>query len=248
MVGLFLGFRACQHCAGSYCFDSLWCAFSQGGGRVSPRRARYFSLLRQRNVPKRKAIHSLRPLRGKPASVRLRGAPWNSLCAARAARTTTASQLTRHARTDAHAHPATAPPQAQPDGIGEGTSKQPFGPSLRSAPHARAQAPRAAHSEPSAAMARVAVGCYTLLGAPAARRGWRIRARDCLSAAGASSSETPPAPSTAGCPERSVGTQTAGSPFFWVLFFGGAKNKYLARRGDSRPPPSAKAQRKLSKQ
>ncbi|HAU56650.1 MAG TPA: hypothetical protein DCW87_03240 [Comamonadaceae bacterium] len=32
------------------------------------------------------------------------------------------------------------------------------------------------------------------------RRGWRIRARDCLSAAGASSSETPPAPSTAGCP------------------------------------------------
>ena len=32
------------------------------------------------------------------------------------------------------------------------------------------------------------------------RRGWRTRARDCLSAAGASSSETPPAPSTAGCP------------------------------------------------
>ena len=32
------------------------------------------------------------------------------------------------------------------------------------------------------------------------RRGWRTRARDCLSAAGASSSETPPAPSTTGCP------------------------------------------------
>ena len=49
-------------------------------------------------------------------------------------------------------------------------------------------------------MARVVVGRQPpLLVAPAARRGWRIRARDCLSAAGASSSETPPAPSTAGC-------------------------------------------------
>ena len=44
-------------------------------------------------------------LRGKPASGRLRGAPWNSLCAARAARTTTASQFTKHARSDARATP-----------------------------------------------------------------------------------------------------------------------------------------------
>ena len=36
----------------------------EGGGRESPRRARYFSLLRQRKVPKRKATPSLRPLRG----------------------------------------------------------------------------------------------------------------------------------------------------------------------------------------
>ena len=43
--------------------------------------------------------------RGKPASSRLRGAPWNSLCAARAARTTTASQFTKHGRCDAHATP-----------------------------------------------------------------------------------------------------------------------------------------------
>ena len=47
------------------------------------------------------------------------------------------------------------------------------------------------------------------------RRGWRTRARDCLSAAGASLSETPPSPSTAGCPQRSAGTQTAGSPSLW---------------------------------
>ena len=64
------------------------------------------------------------------------------------------------------------------------------------------------------------LGYHPLLYAPAAHWGWRIRARDCLSAAGASSSETPPAPSTAGCPERSAGTQTVGSPFFCLLFFG----------------------------
>ena len=89
-------------------------------------------------------------------------------------------------------------------------------------------------------------GCWApppFLVAPAARRGWRIRARDCLSAAGASSSETPPAPSTAGCgllgsdthftavrstapsgrAEGSVNwgsdpnnpSQTVGSPFLW---------------------------------
>ena len=57
--------------------------------------------------------------RGKPAACRLRGAPWNSLCAARAARTSTASQFTRHGRCDAHAHPTTAPPQAQPAGVGQ---------------------------------------------------------------------------------------------------------------------------------
>ncbi len=54
-------------------------------------------------------------------------------------------------------------------------------------------------------------------------------------------SETPPGASIAGCPKRSVGTRTAGSPFFWVLFFGRrpggeAKNKYLARRGETRHP------------
>ena len=53
--------------------------------------------------------------------------------------------------------------------------------------------------------------------------GQRIRARDCLSAAGASSSETPLAASTAGCPQRSGGTHPAGSPFLCLLSFGEAK-------------------------
>ena len=76
---------------------------------------------------------------------------------ARCARTTTASQITKHARSDAHAHPPTAPPQAQPEGVGSQTAKQPHGPSLRSAHTARAQAPRAAQTGPSAAMARMDV-------------------------------------------------------------------------------------------
>src|SRR5690606_2276013 len=64
------------------------------------------------------------------------------------------------------------------------------------------------------------------------RRQKRIRACDCLSAA--SSSKTPLLSSTAGCPQRSGGSQTIGSPFFWVLFFGEAKTKCLARRGETR--------------
>jgi len=49
----------------------------------------------------------------------------------------------------------------------------------------------------------------------------RIRARPCLSEA--SLGETPRNASTAGCPQRSGGTQTAGSPFFCLRFFGEAK-------------------------
>ncbi len=56
-------------------------------------------------------------LRGKPVSGRLRGVPQNSLRATRSVQTTAANQFTMHARCDAHAHPASAPPQAQPQGV-----------------------------------------------------------------------------------------------------------------------------------
>jgi hypothetical protein len=61
------------------------------------------------------------------------------------------------------------------------------------------------------------------------RRARRIRASDCLSEA--SSSSTPAGPSTAGCPQRSGGTQTPGSPFLCLLSFGEAK--------ESRSPTAA---------
>ncbi len=53
------------------------------------------------------------------------------------------------------------------------------------------------------------------------RKSRRIRDRACLSEA--SLHDTPAGLSTAGCPERSAGTQTVGSPFLWLLSFGEAK-------------------------
>ena len=95
----------------------------RAGAGLSPRRATHFSLLRQRKVSKRKATPSLRPLRcapGQTCVVSVAG------CAAeltarlrRSVQTTVASQFTKHGRCDAHAHPATAPPQAQPAGVGQ---------------------------------------------------------------------------------------------------------------------------------
>ena len=45
---------------------------------------------------------------------------------------------------------------------------------------------------------------------------------------------TPAGPSTAGCPQRSAGTQEPGSPFFCLLFFGEAKKSELPP-GNPRP-------------
>ena len=84
-------------------------AWVEGGGRESPRRARYFSLLRQRKVPKRKATPSLRPLRcakGQTCGVSVAGCAVElALLLRSAARTTTAIQFTKHARSDARATP-----------------------------------------------------------------------------------------------------------------------------------------------
>ena len=178
------------------------------------------SLLRQRKVPKRKATPSLRPLRcakGQTCGGAVAGCAVE-LTALHCSfvQTATASQFTKHARFDARAHPATAPPQAQPAGVGSQTSNS------RTATRAiaalgRACAARGACARelgPSAAMARVDVLLPCPSGCAEERRVWRIRARDCLSAA--SSSETPPNPSTAGCPVASAqGSQTVGSPFLW---------------------------------
>ena len=67
----------------------------------------------------------------------------------------------------------------------------------------------------------------------------RIRARACLSAA--SLHETPAEASTGGCPQRSGGTQTPGSPFFSLGFFGEAKKS-------KSPAAATERHRNVSKQ
>ena len=81
----------------------------RAGAGCSPRRARHFSLLRQRKVPKRKATPSLRPLRcatGQTCGGAVAGCAVElALLLRSAARTATASQITKHGRTGAHATP-----------------------------------------------------------------------------------------------------------------------------------------------
>ena len=168
--------------------------------------------------------------RGKPASGRLRGAPWNSLCAARAAQTSTASQFTKHGRFDAHAHPTTAPPQAQPAGVGQPniqTAEQPFGPSLRLAWPAQrvALAPASSGRAKQRPVWMFCPPCPS--GCAEERRVWRIRARDCLSEVKRSEFERDPAkPEHHRLPRSEAqGTQTVGSPFLWFLSFGDAKER-----------------------
>ena len=74
------------------------------------------------------------------------------------------------------------------------------------------------------------------------RRFWRIRARVCLSDAKRREfSETPAKLSTAGCPQRSEGTQPVGSLFLGLLSFGEAKESESPAGATTRPPPHAKA-------
>ncbi|RKR70348.1 hypothetical protein C8C94_4896 [Acidovorax sp. 94] len=96
---------------------------------LSPRRATHFSLLRQRKVSKRKATPSLRPLRcakGQTCVGAVAG------CAAeltarlrRSARTTAASQSTKHGRSDAHATPQPPRRRRSQQGVGHPNIQQP---------------------------------------------------------------------------------------------------------------------------
>ena len=78
------------------------------------RQASNFLSRRRKKVTKERAtlLSATPALRyGATWGARSRGAPWNSLCAARAAQTATASQFTKHARSDARATPRPARPR-----------------------------------------------------------------------------------------------------------------------------------------
>ena len=117
-----LGSGACPACAGSYRFWSFF-GLAEGGGRVSARRPKSFSLLRQRKGLKRKAT-----LLAATPSLRC-GATWVGALAGWAAeltsllrsfvQTTAASQFTKRL------HPAVQPPPRQhPD---PGASRREWG-------------------------------------------------------------------------------------------------------------------------
>ena len=154
-------------------------------GRRRPgvaRRASNFLLLRQKKVTKEKATPSLRPLRfapGQTCVVSVAGCAVE-LTALRCSfvLTATASQSTKHARSDARATPQPPRRRRSQQGVDSRTSKQPT--SIRAiaslGPVSRAQAPRAAQTGPSEAKARVDV----LLPLPlwmrrgAQRAGWHV--------------------------------------------------------------------------
>ena len=160
----------------------------RAGAGLSPRQATHFSLLRQRKVSKRKATPSLRPLRCAPGQTCVGAvagcAVELALLLRSAARTTTASQSTKHARSDARATPQPPRRRRSQQGVGSRTAENPNSqtakqPNSQTAtrafaslgPLSRAQAPRAAQAGPSAAMARVDVRfAGPLLYAPGARR------------------------------------------------------------------------------
>ncbi|PIF76394.1 hypothetical protein CLU95_3555 [Variovorax sp. 54] len=239
-------------------------------GRVSPRRATHFLLLRQKKVSKEKAT---------PLSATLRFAAGNLRCSRFAG-----SRRTRFAQTAASPDPRNAPllGAARGDldtgrafaslGLGSGLrfarrgtcSLSPWGegggegiglhareavflcrgPSPPPSPQGERE-----QCKPSEAKAREVFRCRAKrwpVGIPTPsvcaeeRSVSRIRARSCLSEA--SLGETPRNVSTAGCPQRSAGTQTAGSPFFCLRFFGEAKKSRSAagpRPGLGKQPPNA---------
>ena len=135
-------------------------AWVQGGSRESPGVRVTFFCFAKRKSPKKRRPPVCDPFavrRGKPAAGRLRGAPWNSLCAARAARTTTASQSTKHGRFDAHATPQPPRRRRSQQGVGQPNIPTAARAFASLGPLLQAQAPCAVQAGPSAAMARVDV-------------------------------------------------------------------------------------------
>ena len=156
--------------------------FFEGGGRVSPRRARYLFFASPKKSTQKKGDPAVcdpygANLRRGVCGVR-RGTRY---ALARCARTTTASQMTKHAREGAHATPQTPRRRRSQKGVGSPkaqqpnsptakqpnsqtakqpnsqTAKQPTGPLLRSAQSAQRAALAPGRLRPSEAMARMDV-------------------------------------------------------------------------------------------
>ena len=216
--------------------------FFETGGRVSPRRARYlFFASPKKSTQKKGDPQSATPSRCYGANLQRGGCGvrrGTRYALARCARTTTASQITKHAREGAHATPQTPRRRRSQKGVGKEHPNIHTGhccarPSLRSARRLRPSGLGRAQQWPVWMS-----GFGFPSGCAEERRFWRIRARVCLSDAKRREfSETPAKLSTAGCPQRSEGTQPAGSLFLGLLSFGEAKESESPAGAKSRPPP-----------
>ena len=199
----------------------------RAGAGICARRRTFFSCVAKKRRQK-KATPSLRPLRfatGQTCVGAVAGCAVElALLLRSAARTATASQITKHARSDARATPQPPRRRRSQQGVDSRTSKQPHGSSLRSTQSALCptRGTCARKMGPSEAMARMDVGCSAVLRpipsvCAEERSGQRIRARDCLSEAQRSEFERDPAGREHRRLPRSEaqGTQTVGSPFLW---------------------------------
>jgi len=211
-------------------------------------RVTFFCFAKRKSPKKRRppVCDPCASLRGKPAAVRLRGAPWNSLCAARAARTATASQFTKHGRFDAHATPQPPRRRRSQQGWGNRTSQQPNSrTSIRAiaalGPGCAARSACAREVWPSAAMARVDVllpwPLWLRRGAQGlADQGSRVSERR----AAARVERDPAKPEHRRLPRSvSAGDADSGVAFLLDTFLWRSKEKYLACRATPglRPDP-----------
>ncbi|PIF18923.1 hypothetical protein CLU87_2885 [Acidovorax sp. 59] len=198
-------------------------AWVQGGGRESPGVRVTFFCFAKRKSPKKRRPPVCDPFagrRGKPASGRLRGAPWNSL------RCVAASF--RHPRRVSSRGMGASTPMLTPQPPRRRRSQQ-GGDSRTSiraiaalGPACAARGACAGELGPSEAKARVDVLPPLPL--------WMRRGAQGLADQGSRLSERseferdPAKPEHRRLPRSEAqGTQTVGSPFFWVLFFGEAK-------------------------
>jgi hypothetical protein len=169
-------------------------------GRVSPRRATDFSLLRQRKVSKRKATLLWASLRFATGNLRCSlfvGSTRNSL------RSNTRGLDPRKA-------PLLGTHRRECSG-------------LRCARPTEYQQPTQHKDAPRRVLPWLWYW-YSCGGPLCACRGAQLQAdKGCACLSAASFARTPPEASTAGCPKRSAGTRTVGPPFFCLLFFGETK-------------------------
>jgi len=209
--------------------------------RVSPRRARHFSLLRQRKVPKRKAtLLSVSPaLRfGATCDARARGVPRNSLRACGAS-----FGQTRQVSSRRRASYGARPPRALR------FSARPKGSSGRvrdrmREPGTRGRAQRWPVSGPHPLGLRLRRGVCGGRRRASARMLRHHACRGCLNGAPKGRAVSSAAPA-ANAPTQvalsaSEGSQTVGSPFPGLLSFGEAKESECAAGRTSRLPPHAR--------